>query len=302
MPTIVYILAHSRSGSTLLARMLGQITGWQSVGEVRYVWSRGLIDNERCSCGQAFADCGFWGTVVREAYGAVDPAAAQDMAHAIRSGDRVWRMGPVGIHRFRRSRAARHRAEALRLIDRLYAAIATVGQASVIVDSSKSPSYAQLLSSVPGARVHLIHLVRDSRGVAYSRLRRLARGELQSMSPHLLVARTALEWVAVNDLAHRLSAKVPSTLVKYEDLVADPGGTLRHIAQDMGQPVPNLAFLDDADVVLPADHLVSGNQMRFENGRIPLRRDDEWQHKLSRGQILILKSLTFPWMHRYGYP
>ena len=301
MPHVVYILAHSRSGSTLLARMLGQVEGWRSVGEVRYLWGRGLVENQPCGCGQPFEECAFWRAVVDEAFGEVARTTATNMAALVRSADRVWRMEPLGAHWIQGPKAASRRTEALQLLSRLYLAIETVSGASVIVDSSKSPSYAHLLSLAPGVRVRVVHLVRDGRGVAYSRLRRLARGELRSKNQHLLVARTALEWAAVNGLAHRLGTELPYTLVKYEDLLADPRATLQRIAVETQSPAPSFSFLGDSTVLLGADHIVSGNQMRFERGWLPLRPDDEWRHELTRMQLLILRAFTFPWMQRYGY-
>src|SRR5439155_14642762 len=50
----------------------------------------------------------------------------------------------------------------------LNAAIADVSGCSVIVDSSKLPTYAFVLKKVPGLEVHIVHLVRDSRATAFS--------------------------------------------------------------------------------------------------------------------------------------
>jgi hypothetical protein len=48
-----------RSGSTLLDRMLGQLAGISSVGELVHVWRRGLAENNRRGCGARFGDCPF---------------------------------------------------------------------------------------------------------------------------------------------------------------------------------------------------------------------------------------------------
>jgi hypothetical protein len=189
----------------------------------------------------------------------------------------------------------------LQLLSRVYTAVQEVSGAAVIVDSSKSPSYAHLLSRTPGVQVHLVHLVRDCRGVAYSRLRRNARGELHWRSENLLVARTALEWGAVNVLSHLLKSRLPYTLVRYEDFVNDPEHTLRRIVSDAGQPTPNLSFVNRSSVLVGADHIVSGNQMRFESGWISVKADEEWRHKLARRHLWILNAIAWPWLARYGY-
>src|SRR4028119_1802817 len=54
------------------------------------------------------------------------------------------------------------------VLERLYRAIQRVSGAGVIVDSSKRFSYAVLLSLLPFGDLRVVHLVRDSRAVAYS--------------------------------------------------------------------------------------------------------------------------------------
>ena len=45
--TVLYVAGAGRSGSTLLDNLLGQIPGFFSAGELRYVWERGLIDGRQ---------------------------------------------------------------------------------------------------------------------------------------------------------------------------------------------------------------------------------------------------------------
>ena len=60
---VLYLGGIGRSGSTLLERMLGQIPGTCSLGEVVHLWARGIRDNERCGCGDTFHACPFWTSV-----------------------------------------------------------------------------------------------------------------------------------------------------------------------------------------------------------------------------------------------
>jgi hypothetical protein len=83
------------------------------------------------------------------------------------------------------------------VLSRLYQAIKEVSNASYIVDSSKVPQFAWLLEEMPGAELHIIHLVRDSRATTYSwqrqRLRPEIAGKAQLMDRHSVV-RSAFEW------------------------------------------------------------------------------------------------------------
>ena len=60
-------------------------------------------------------------------------------------------------------------------LERLYRAIAVVGDTRVIVDSSKAPSTAFVLRAMPVLDLRLVHLIRDSRGVAYSWNKKVVR-------------------------------------------------------------------------------------------------------------------------------
>ena len=64
------------------------------------------------------------------------------------------------------------------LLERLSDAIRQVAGGSAIVDSSKHASTAFLLRRVGGLRLRIVHLVRDSRGVAYSLLKEVRRPEV----------------------------------------------------------------------------------------------------------------------------
>ena len=66
MPKIILIAGHSRSGSTLLDRLLGEMDGFVTVGELRCLWIRGLIDDQLCGCGAAFQSCEHWRGIVAD--------------------------------------------------------------------------------------------------------------------------------------------------------------------------------------------------------------------------------------------
>ena len=69
MPQVVYVGSWGRSGSTLLDLVLGQIPGFVSVGELRYLWERGLAERQLCGCGRPVTGCPFWGAVLEEVFG-----------------------------------------------------------------------------------------------------------------------------------------------------------------------------------------------------------------------------------------
>src|SRR4051812_48764894 len=69
LPKVLYVGGSGRSGTTLLDRMLGQVPGVWSTGELARVWDNGLRDNELCGCGEPFWECAFWREVGDAAFG-----------------------------------------------------------------------------------------------------------------------------------------------------------------------------------------------------------------------------------------
>ena len=54
---VLYIGGFGRSGSTLVERILGQLPGFCSAGEIVFLWQRGLIDGQLCGCGVPVPEC-----------------------------------------------------------------------------------------------------------------------------------------------------------------------------------------------------------------------------------------------------
>ena len=56
---LVYILAPSYTGSTLLTFLLAQHKGIATIGELKAT-ARGDLETYRCSCGSLMRECHFW--------------------------------------------------------------------------------------------------------------------------------------------------------------------------------------------------------------------------------------------------
>src|SRR5439155_4026021 len=157
-------------------------------------------------------------------------------------------------------------------------------------DSSKAPSTAFVLRQVPGLDLRLVHLVRDSRGVAFSWTKRIVRpdmvdrkGEMHRYTP----ARMAVRWVTRNgmmELLGRLGHR--EVRVGYENLVRAPRAELERILTGMGEPFEprELDFISDGRVDLGPNHTVMGNPMRMDQGPVELRLDDQWRTAMGRRQ------------------
>ncbi len=307
---VVFLGGLGRSGSTVIERVLGELPGYCAGGELTHLWQWGILDDERCGCGEAFSGCSFWAEVGRRAFGASGWSDAV-AARMLRLRAQVDRMRY--LPQLMAPTAAQVRAPALAAYldgySALYAAIADVSGARIVVDSSKHASMAFCLRHHGNdLDVRLVHLVRDSRGVAYSWTKEMARPESavgRQLMTRYSPVRSALLWDANNTslgILGRLGT--PRLLMRYEDFLVDPRSAVRRIAGFAELPIApgDLDFLCDAHVELTQAHTVAGNPMRFRAGRVELRRDEAWQQMLPRRQRRMITALTAPLLSRYGYP
>jgi hypothetical protein len=293
---ILYVAAKGRSGSTILGRILGAVDGFAYVGEVR-LGLRSVGDNRLCGCGTHLAACPTWQAVARLMGGPVFEA------RRARPGGFRTRHLPaalLGADAWLRSRVA----EELEAGERLYRAIQAVTGARVLVDSSKSPAWGLMLALIPSVRLHVIHLVRDPRAVAYSWTRRRPQAD----NPGREVGRrrpgsSAVTWALSNAWAELCWRRATGgrLRLRYEDFAAHPRPALA-AAVSLTQARPSrLPFVDEHTVELPPDHAAAGNMARMATGRVLIRPDEEWRFALPAGPRRLVAALTYPLMRRYGY-
>jgi UDP-N-acetylglucosamine transferase subunit ALG13 len=303
---VLFIGGVGRSGTTLLDRMLGGLPGTFSVGELVHIWIRGLEENVLCGCGQPFSECPFWSEVGQRAYGGWDRLDPEDITRqemAVRRHRFVPYMMMPGIF----PAYDRDFREFARLLPPLYRAIRDISGAQVIVDSSKDASQVFLLRRLPNIDLRVVQMVRESHGVAYSWSKRVRRPEVQEREVYMQTyhpARVGARWMTYNLMFDLLKGMgIPTTLLRYEDLVRDADRELRRIARFAGTEVGDgaLDFIQDGGVQLPETHSVSGNPMRFKKGPAPLRVDEEWRTKMAPKDRTIVTATTWPLLARYGY-
>ncbi|MFQ5786422.1 MAG: sulfotransferase [Thermodesulfobacteriota bacterium] len=301
---MLYIGGYSRSGSTLLEQLLGQIKGFFSVGEVRHIWDRSFTANQLCGCGKAFKKCIFWKEVVKEAFGGFERLDIEEIKSLKHSTDRIRYVPFLMVSNRLSSYAARFDAYS-QILSQLYRAIQKVSDCEIIIDSSKDPSHGFLLNAMPEIDFSTIHLVRDSRAVTFSWQRKKHKPEIHWKHENMQIhtsTRTALEWDLMNFATHVLSHVTDRyVLLHYEDFVNSPQSLLRECLTRLGLGGANLDFLESQRVQLKAKHTVSGNPIRFHNGSVLIRPDVEWREKMLKFQKYFVTAATFPLLFRYGY-
>ena len=302
---VLYIAGSGRSGSTILDNILGELDGFVSAGEVRFLWERGMREDRTCACGERFSNCPFWGDVLTRAYGgreAVDPARMIDL---LEQGTRARRIPKMIGSAARRHAFVDGLGELSYRLSALYRAIADESGARVIVDSSKLPTYGLVLDQVPGVDLRVVHLIRDPRATAYSWRRKKTlpdTGDERLMQRQGPLKASGL-WTLWNTAASAFWRRSSERYLRlrYEDVIREPRLAIEQIGAFVGEDVAGSPFVSDTEVQLTPSHSVAGNPSRFTTGQVTLRPDDEWRTKMRRTDRAVVTTMTWPLLLRYRY-
>lgn len=296
--TVVFIAGPSRSGSTLLARMLGSVDGFFDAGELIDFWERGILQEGDCGCGAALPRCPVWSKIIRSLEVTTSARQAELMV-ALRDRWAHSRQAPSRLLTRRLGRPLPTELDPyLHGLRDLYRAVVAGTGCPVIVDASKNLGYALLLAGLDAIELHVVHLIRDPRAAAYSWQREVAG--LRREAP----AKSIAQWATRNAVAEvmAITGDLHSTRVRYEDLVASPQPVLRSLLAELGFEAVQLpAFPTPGEIVLGPNHTVYGNPNRFHGGVVKLKEDNAWRQGIRTRDAALVTAMTWPFLIGYGY-
>jgi hypothetical protein len=263
--TKVAVIAGAPRGGTTIANMvLGQHPQIFATGSMRDFPDGGQLfaDTNICSCGQRARDCPFW-TEVRSRYRPYHQQSEQEK------------------------------------LPRLFRIMAEVSAREFIGDVTHNRHYAERLLELPNIELYLIHVVRDGRGVVFSRIRkdyRAARLEKYGWRHFRRTMQISRHWSRhVRDFA-ALEKQLGKRAVRisYEQLCSDPVAALRPVGRCLGLDFAAVgAHLAAGKPLRPMPHLIRGNPV------LRLKRDVVLRHDLAfRDKMHLLDRLTFQLMSR----
>lgn len=299
--SVLYIAGVGRSGSTIFAEHLGALEGFLDLGELNH-FVRYLAEDWPCECGERLTICPYWsqvGSLGFGGWGELNIASIRAAEQIVTRHRHVWRTpSGLGGSEFRRTLE-----EYRRFLERLYLAAADVGGARFIVDSSKSPAYGFVLCGAKSLRVQVVHLVRDSRGVAHSMRKHRRDSRTGRTLPRHGPTRAAVRWAVYNVCAWRLArSSRSSSCVRYEDYARAPSATLSSVL-DALDPESCDGAAPPAKAGQVIHHRIAGNPARAGNesraGETHL--DDEWVSQSSERDFLVVSTITAPILKAFGY-
>lgn len=305
---VILISGAGRSGGTIIGNVLGEIPDVVSIGELYQIYNKQLIETELCGCGKQLKQCEFWKPIFEYALHGMDE---DDFGRLRLLRDAMVRTRNsllMGIPVYR-NQITHQLQEYMDVQERLYQTIHANTGCRFIIDTSRIPSYGWLLTQMKSIDPFVIHLVRDSRAVAYSWLKRRTRPTTQGMvngiqqKPIVSALVWCLQNIATETLTHHLTTK-RSIRMNYEYITIHPQIALQKIADaaclttsfthDMIDTVSN-------SVHLGFHHTLAGNSSRFKTGLVRLNPDMEWKTAMPGRSKLIVSCTTLPLLRRYGY-
>jgi hypothetical protein len=285
---VLYVAGLPHSGTTLLARILGEVEGFFAAGEV-YALSERIANGDLCGCGAPLGECAFWDGVMTSAF------PDGDGLQRLRT-ERRWIQGRA-MPTLTLGRDRERLDDYRKALGRLYEAIAGQSGCRVIVDSSKSPTFAYIVDGVPEVELQAVHLVRDPRATSYS----------WSVDPHYHRTRGpafGARWTLWNLELEALACRHRGRFLRlrFEDFLRDPEAETRRVLGLVGAGGAALPFVNGDSVRLPSHHMIEGHRSRFDTGIVAIRASTTWQRQLSPRRAVTTSLFASPLQLLYGYP
>jgi len=304
--SVVFIGCDSRSGSTLLDHLLSNSDEVTCVGEMSHLseylnrtgmgWSWDWV----CTCRKHIESCPFWSKMIEEyqkhenrSLREVDtfckkrysakvaliltllillsfPKALKKKLLKILYGNKSVQIGQNCL--------------------RIYSYVKQTNGGSIILDSSKEPSYLYcLLQAVKRkTQVKVIHLVRDARAVSISKKKRVQQTAGKGSYGYAMLA-----WVIVNLQLLSLRPFIASDnylMVSYESLCKNPEAVIQHICKKL-----NISY--EPSMSRPETqqqkHNIGGSQHRF-GGFKTITLDEKWKSRMTWKKKILYSILGWP--------
>ena len=303
-PKVIYIGGHGRSGTTITDRVLAEVTGGFSAGEIHRFWAYGLARGWKCSCGVKLRECEFWGPVLRQSFSKAD-VSEEKVLTAWKTVARPRSLLSLWSPRLRSARFRRRLARYRSFLEVLYRSVSQQSGTRVIVDSSGSPLHGSVLAGLEEIEVAMVHLVRDVRAVAFSN----QKSKFNPSAPasdatmHTKPApRVAATWVLYNSLLEGLEAAMDTyTLVRYEDLFSRPKREFDRLVGHLGVESRTEEVFCGENIRLSSEHVGQGNPVRQKQGIETLAPDTEWVGKMSRIKQAFMAYVCKTRLEKYSY-
>jgi hypothetical protein len=299
---IIYITGAGHTGSTILDMAISAHPSIESLGEISKFHRFGWVpnDNRKCACGLTVYGCPFW-TQVRKEW--LDLIADGDSERYMKL-EKQFEDTRSGWLWFLQNnyKPSTEFADHLRGTEALYEAVQKVSGSPILVDSSLNPRRAYGLTLNPNIDLHLIHLVRDGRGIIWS----LKKPGKKTLTKEYIPApswRTTRYWITANLQCAWVFKHVKEDkrlTIRYEDFVTNPAMILDRVGTLIGEDLSGR--VTDGSLVRSQKerHTVAGNRARMQK-EIRVKPDFAWLENLPEKDRKLYWQMAGWLAQRYGY-
>lgn len=276
---VVYILGAGRSGTTILATILGNAKNIITLGEMHQLLD-GILENRKCSCNENLDKCPFWKPVVEELCRRYDH---NELTELNRLCKRVEKHHNIPLSFVRRNK------KYVSFQEELFKIVKEVHPSHFYLDSSKYIARALQIQNLKDTAIKYIYVVRDIRGVISSFKKKV-------QTPKNPIS-TVLYYMLINlfgQLFYIFKRNV-TLKVRYEDFINNPGYILGNIETFIDEDLNDLKtkLINKEDFLMP--HIVGGNRIKSDKS-VRLRSDFIWKSKLTKVEKVLYYILAFPIM------
>ena len=275
---IIYLMGAGRSGTTMLATLLGNAPGIQTLGEMHQFLDY-YLEDKPLSNGELLSESEFWAPVVAQMEARF---TREELVRWNKLRDKVEGHGHIPASLLSSNKKYQEFQRAL------FDIIDQVHQSPAVLDSAKYISRALQLARMDKKRVKIIYVVRDVRGVIYSFGKNVQtpKKPLAAMVYYSLINKLGLltQWV--------LGAKQVMRL-RYESVVEQPEQSLARIQEFIGVDLTSVNEKLSKNQAFDMPPIVAGNRMAAAK-QIRLNPDFSWKREQSRGAQILYYLLNLP--------
>lgn len=270
---LLYLLGAGRSGTTLMATVLGNQPQIRTVGEM-HQFHEHLLNKKNCSCGQPLENCTFWKPILNDLnLNIIDLQRISQKENHIN----ILKLMLTG----------KEDKEYIALQTDIFKGILNGILESWILDSSKYIARYLLLSKSKEFNIKGIYVVRDVRGVINS-------FKKQVQTPKRPLS-TILYYMLINSFGQLVCWTDKRIIkIKYEDFIKEPDRIVEKILVHITQSDES-----GKKPVVPTEfhvpHIIGGNRLRAKSS-IVIKPDLEWKNKIPRFVQVFYYFLAFPIM------
>ncbi|MBX2828865.1 MAG: hypothetical protein KTR22_11935 [Flavobacteriaceae bacterium] len=279
---IVYIAGDGRSGSTLLESILTNADNTVGIGEGYRFWKRYYEGDTQCGCSKMITECELWPYVHHELVSKIEGYDASDFWRRIQF--LLQFKNARRIPQVLKEEDWQPFAETVKLF---YQSIADRSQKEVLIDSSKSIGWLQVLLALDFCEVTVLHLERKLPAVANSWKKKVKLPEYPTKNVYMPVKgnwEITKNWLKIKYFMRRFRHQTSYTFIPYESFIYQPEAWKDPLELWCGSKI------DLEKLTIPFNHAIGGNPMRSNtNGALKIRKEAPSLNELSGVEKIYFK-------------